>query len=60
MMFTGGDASLLSEIIKFVENIDSGDGVWKDKQASALGFLEPALEAYFTKLEYNPFEGANP
>ncbi len=58
MMFTGGDASHLTGILKLVENMDSSDDAWMERQASALGFLEPALNAYFTKLEYNPFEGA--
>ncbi len=47
MMFTGGDASHLTGILKLVENMDSSDDAWMERQASALGFLEPALNAYF-------------
>lgn len=60
MSFTGGDASLLPGIIKSAENMDGCGNVWKEKQAEALGFLEPAIEAYFTKTGYNPFEGEQP
>jgi DNA-binding transcriptional MerR regulator len=60
MKFTGGDASLLPGIIKSAENMNGCDEVWRKKQAAALGFLELALEVYFTKLEYNPFEGVEP
>ena len=57
MKLTGGDVSLLPEIVKCAENMDDGDDVCNSKKAVALGFLEPALGAYFTKLDYNPFEG---
>jgi len=57
--FTGGDMSLLPELIKFSENRDGWDEGWKAKQASADIFIQKAMGAYFTNLGYNPFEGAN-
>ena len=57
MEFTGGDASLLPEIINSAENMGGLDEEWKESQITALGFLEPALGAYFAKTGNNPFEG---
>lgn len=56
MEFTGGDMSTLFKL-KETENIDGPDSKWKQKQAIANAFIEPALEAYFTKLGSDPFEG---
>jgi DNA-binding transcriptional MerR regulator len=55
MEFTGGDIRILSKLIE-IENINGPDNEWKQKLAFANAFIEPALEAYFTKLELNPFE----
>jgi DNA-binding transcriptional MerR regulator len=57
MEFTGGDMSLLPEIINSAESMGSLDDEWKQRQETALGFLEPALGAYFAKTGQNPFEG---
>jgi DNA-binding transcriptional MerR regulator len=57
MAFTGGDAGLLPEIIHSAETMGSLDDEWKQSQKAALGFLEPALGAYFAKTGRNPFEG---
>lgn len=53
MEFTGGDMSMLSKLME-TENIDSPDNEWKQKQAIANAFIEPALGVYFTTLGYNP------
>lgn len=55
MDFTGGDMSMLSKLME-TENLNGPDDEWKQKQAIAGAFIEPALEAYFTALGYNPFE----
>ncbi|MFD1175834.1 MerR family transcriptional regulator [Paenibacillus puldeungensis] len=58
MEFTDGDMSMLFKL-KETENIDGPDSEWKQKQATANAFIEPALEAYFTKLGLDPFEGGS-
>lgn len=55
MEFTGGDMSLLSKLME-TENVDSPDPGWKEEQAAANAFIEPALGAYFTAINYNPME----
>lgn len=54
--FTGGDMSMLPSLIE----VGTFDGApeWKEKQALANAFIEPALDVYFTKLGYDPLEGA--
>ena len=59
MEFTGGDMSLLPELLKFSENRDSMDVDFKEKMACMDDFVPKAMEAYFTELGYNPFEGGN-
>jgi len=56
MEFTDGDISMLPKLME-TRNFDSPDNEWKQKQEIANAFIEPALEAYFTKLGLNPFEG---
>ncbi|HIV24630.1 MAG TPA: MerR family transcriptional regulator [Candidatus Scatomonas pullistercoris] len=53
--FTGGDFSLLSKLMELAaaENLDQK---WKEKQDLANAFIEPALEAYFSRLGINPFQ----
>ena len=41
MEFTGGDMSMLSKLIE-TENINGPDNEWKQKQAIAYAFIEPA------------------
>lgn len=55
--FTGGDASLLPDLMKFAENKDSWAEGWKEKWSDAEAYLEKSMEAYFTKIGYNPLEG---
>lgn len=55
MEFTGGDMSLLPKLME-TKNFNSLDVEWEEKQALANRFMEPALEAYFTSLGYNPLE----
>lgn len=55
MEFTGGDMTILSKLV----NTDYGNGAdseWTKNQAMANSFIEPALDAYFTKCGVNPFE----
>lgn len=56
MEFTNGDMSLLPKLMEFSENMDNENEYWKEKQATANAFIEPALEAYFDSFGYNPFK----
>ncbi len=53
--FTGGDMNILSRLVEFSQ-LDCLEQDWKAKQDLANTFVEPALNAYFTKLEVNPFQ----
>ncbi len=53
--FTGGDMSILPKLME-AESINSPDNEWEQKQTIAKRFIEPALDAYLTALNYNPFE----
>lgn len=55
MEFTGGDISMLPVLME-TKNLNGPDNQWKQKQAIVNTFIEPALEAYFTTLGYNPVE----
>ena len=55
MEFTGGDISMLSKLME-TEKYNGPDDEWKQKQAIANAFIEPALGAYFTTLGYDPLE----
>lgn len=55
MEFTEGDKSMLSKLIE-IESVNGPDNESQQIKAIANAFIEPALEAYFTKLELNPFE----
>ena len=54
--FTGGDMSMLPQLME-VERVDSPDPTWKDQQQALHAFLEPALEAYFDRMGFDPFKG---
>ncbi len=56
--FTGGDMSLLPKLMKFAENKDGWAEDWSVRWSAIEGFLQNAMEVYFTKLGVNPFEGA--
>lgn len=55
--FTGGDMSMLPKLIE-MGNFDGLDNEWKQKQMIVNAYIEPALDAYFTKLGIHPFEEA--
>ena len=54
LAFTGGDVSMIPKLAELGGT--DGGGKWKQKQERANKFIEPALGAYFTKLDINPFE----
>lgn len=58
MEFTGGDMSMLPQVIKMGE-VKTDNTEWKHKQEIFNAFLEPALETYFGNLGINPFEVKN-
>lgn len=53
--FTNGDAAMLPKLMRMGEN-DELNQEWKQKQARANVFIEPALGAYFSNLGINPFQ----
>lgn len=53
--FTNGDAAMLPKLMRLGEN-DELNQEWKQKQAQANVFIEPALGAYFSNLGINPFQ----
>jgi len=53
---TGDDVSMIPKLADLASGADGGSK-WKQKQDIANKFIEPALNAYFTKLGVNPFEG---
>lgn len=55
--FTGGDMSLLPNLMKLAESADSWDKKWGKKWSATEVYLQKALETYFTILGVNPFEG---
>ena len=58
MEFTGGDAALLPKLIQMGQS-DEFNQEWRQKQARANAFIEPALEAYFSGNGINPFQETN-
>ncbi len=55
--FTGGDMSILPELIKMGGKAGMGSEDWNKKWSGIEPFLQQALSAYFTKIGYNPFAG---
>jgi len=53
MEATGGDANMF---LKIAEISQKGDKESKKKQETANKFIQPALEFYFKKMGYSPFE----
>ena len=49
--------SLLPRLMKFDHLTDAQNQEWIQKQNEVNDYLKPALEIYFQKLGYNPFEG---
>ena len=56
MEFTNGDMSMLPKLME-VGNIDTATNAWEEKQKIVNNYVSPALEVYFSKLGFNPFEG---
>ena len=54
--FTNGDMSMLPKLME-VGNIDTAANAWEERQKMVNGYLEPALQIYFSRLGENPFEG---
>lgn len=50
--FTGGDASMLSRLMKLPENADSWDESFRAKWSLSETFIQKSLEVYFTNLGY--------
>jgi len=55
MEFTNGDMSMLPKLME-IGNIDTAANAWEERQKIVNDYLEPALQAYFSKLGINPFE----
>jgi len=54
--FTGGDMSLLPNLIKFTENKNNLDEKWAETWLTSEPYLQKAMEIYLAKLEINPFD----
>ena len=59
MEFTGGDMSMLPKLME-IGKFDGLDNEWKEKQAAAYAFIEPALDVYFKSLDFQPFGEESP
>jgi hypothetical protein len=60
--FADGDMSMIPKFAGFIQNAGPDDKQQKQKQDSAMEFLDAALGFYFTKNGINPFstdEGAS-
>ena len=53
--FTNGDMSMLQKLME-IGNIDTAANAWEERQKIVNGYLEPALQIYFSRLGENPFE----
>ncbi|RZS94332.1 MerR family transcriptional regulator [Cuneatibacter caecimuris] len=53
--FTDGDMSMLPQLMEIGKFEGAKDG-WKQKQAAVNAYIEPALDVYFTKQGYDPFQ----
>ena len=53
--FTNGDATMLPKLMQIGES-DEFNQEWKQMQAKANAFIEPALGAYFSNSGINPFQ----
>jgi len=57
--FTGGDLSLLPNLMRFAENSDDWPDDMKQQLAGVQPYLAEALGAYFARQGTNPFEGVS-
>lgn len=55
MEFTNGDMSMLPKLME-IGNIDNASNAWEERQKIVNGYLEPALQVYFSRIGANPFE----
>ncbi len=55
MVFTNGDMSMLPKLME-IGNIDTASNAWEERQKIVNGYLEPALQVYFSRLGANPFQ----
>lgn len=55
MEFTNGDMSMLPKLME-IGNIDTASNAWEERQKIVNGYLEPALQVYFSRLGANPFQ----
>ena len=53
--FTGGDMRMLSKLIE-IGQFEGSDPDWKEKQGLANGYVEQALDYYFSQLGIDPFQ----
>ena len=53
--FTNGDMSMLQKLME-IGYIDTAANAWEERQKIVNGYLEPALQIYFSRLGENPFE----
>lgn len=51
--FTGGDMEILAKLME-MGSFDGADAVWRQRQAAASAYIEPALDAYFTRIGTGP------
>jgi len=58
--FTGGDMSMLPQLMEFSFNRDGWDDAWQQTWTAAEPYLSAVLEVYFAKQGINPFEGVQP
>lgn len=55
--FTDGDMSMLPKLME-MGDFDNSANEWEEKQKNIQGYIESALQVYFSGLGVNPFEGA--
>mgnify|MGYP001851996729 FL=1 len=55
--FTGGDMSMLPDLMKFSQSVD--DPAWNERTQKSNAFFEPALAAYFARVGASPFDDSS-
>jgi DNA-binding transcriptional MerR regulator len=56
--FTGGDMSILPEMINFEKNAGGWDNQWRASWENARDYISSAMGSYFQSIGFNPFEDA--
>jgi len=54
--FSGGDLSMIPKMMELGDKLMEYDNDWARRIEESQEFIAPALESYFAKLNYNPFE----